>query len=206
MDPFTQSATTKEELGLLAIMEAIQEQNHLSQRELAKKTGLNLKKVNFCLHKLLEKGYVKFQKVRKNPDKRVYLYILTAAGLRAKSVLTYKFLSFTLDFYNEVEKKLAATVSDLRANQVERILLFGISDLVRILLGILGDQAPQVVGIIDESAQANLFHMGIRVYGEDEIGSVDWDRILITHLEDVSAAEARLVSNGVDRQSIVVLS
>ena len=60
----------------------------ITQRELARTTGLNLKKVNYCLQKLLEKGYIKFQRVRKNPDKRSYLYILTPAGLKAKSQLT----------------------------------------------------------------------------------------------------------------------
>ncbi|HEY79942.1 MAG TPA: hypothetical protein G4O05_02525, partial [Caldilineae bacterium] len=38
-----------------------------------------------------------------NPDKRSYLYILTPAGLQAKSRLTYRFLRFTLDFYEQVE-------------------------------------------------------------------------------------------------------
>ena len=99
MDDIKQnSAVVKENLGLLAVMEAIEEKNHISQRELAKRTGLNLKKVNYCLHKLLEKGHVKFQKVRHNPDKRVYLYLLTPAGLKAKSKLTYGFLQYTLEF------------------------------------------------------------------------------------------------------------
>ena len=100
MEILRQSSATREDLGLLAVMDALEERDEISQRELARVTGLNLKKVNYCLHKLLEKGHVKFQRVRDNPDKRSYLYILTPAGLKAKSRLTYSFLRFTFDFYN----------------------------------------------------------------------------------------------------------
>ena len=68
-------------------MEALEAGERVTQRDLARVTGLNLKKVNYCLRKLLEKGHVKFQRARRNPDKRTYLYILTPAGLRAKSHL-----------------------------------------------------------------------------------------------------------------------
>ena len=54
-------------------MDVLEQKQGLTQRELAEETGLNLKKVNYCLHKLLEKGHLKFQKVRRNPDKRSYL-------------------------------------------------------------------------------------------------------------------------------------
>ena len=85
---------------MLAVMDVLADEGRVTQRELARRTGLNLKKVNYCLHKLLEKGYVKFQRAVHNPDKRSYLYIVTPAGLTAKSHLTYGFLKFTLGFYN----------------------------------------------------------------------------------------------------------
>ena len=58
-----QDATTREDLGMLAVMEALADKEAVTQRELSRQTGLNLKKVNFCLHKLLEKGHVKFNRV-----------------------------------------------------------------------------------------------------------------------------------------------
>ena len=106
MDLIKRDSETREDLGLLAVMDALADQEQVTQRELSRRTGLNLKKVNYCLHKLLEKGHVKFQRVVNNPDKRAYLYILTPAGLKAKSHLTYRFLKYTLDFYNQVEAKL----------------------------------------------------------------------------------------------------
>ena len=62
MDIFRQSSLARENMGLLAVLEALEDGQKITQRELAVVTGLNLKKVNYCLHKLLEKGHVKFQR------------------------------------------------------------------------------------------------------------------------------------------------
>ena len=113
MENFRQSSSTRENLGLLAVMEVLEERENITQRELARATGLNLKKVNYCLHKLLEKGYMKFQRVWKHPNKRAYLYVLTPLGLQAKSQLTYRFLKFMFDFYNKVELKLRRCLDEM---------------------------------------------------------------------------------------------
>ena len=63
-----QDTTTRDDLGMLAVMEALTEGGRVTQRELSRQTGLNLKKVNYCLHRLLEKGHVKFQRALNRPD------------------------------------------------------------------------------------------------------------------------------------------
>ena len=60
---------------------------------------------------ILADWQAKFQRALHNPDKRVYLYIVTPAGLKAKSELTYRFLKVTLDFYNQVEAKVQQTLA-----------------------------------------------------------------------------------------------
>ena len=56
----TQDTSTREDLGMLAVLEVLVDREQVSQRELSRQTGLYLKKVNYCLHKLVEKGHVKF--------------------------------------------------------------------------------------------------------------------------------------------------
>ena len=75
-----QDTATREDLGMLAVMEALAEDEEVTQRELSLRSGLHLKKVNYCLHKLLEKGQVRFQRVLDSPNKRAYLYVLTPAA------------------------------------------------------------------------------------------------------------------------------
>lgn len=187
-------------------MEALEAKEQITQRELAKATGLNLKKVNYCLHKLLEKGHVKFEKVRKNPDKRAYLYILTPAGMKLKSELTYRFLKFTLGFYEKVEVKLRQVLVDMVGSRVRRVLLFGASDAARIVIEIAQEvDRLQLVGVVDSrrvpGEEPSSFH-GLQVVSVEEIETVDWDGVLITDLDDVALAEGRLKGAGVDEARI----
>jgi EPS-associated MarR family transcriptional regulator len=199
MEILRQSSETREDLGLLAVMEVLEDKDEISQRELARVTGLNLKKVNYCLHKLLEKGYVKFERVRRNPDKRSYLYILTPAGLKAKSKLTYGFLKFTLDFYNQVEGKLKDCLLAMQAKGIRRIGLFGRSDAARIVIELGSVMLVDIVGISDmKSESTDFFGLPAIDYRLDG----DWDCVLITDLSDVDIAESRLKDCGVDPATI----
>ena len=205
MDIFRQSSPTRENMGLLAVMEALEEREKITQRELARETGLNLKKVNFCLHKLLEKGYVKFRRARQNPDKRTYLYILTPTGLRAKSQLTYGFLKFTLDFYNRVEEKLRRCLSEMASAGVKRVVLYGASDAARVLFGMVDGDGVAVVGVVDDAHGSGVFS-GMPVVKSWELRDLAWDGVLITALEDFEGAEARLEELGVSQEAIWKLS
>ncbi len=191
MEIFRQSSTTREDLGLLAVMDAIKEREQITQRELARVTGLNLKKVNYCLNNLLEKGYVKFQRALNNPDKRVYLYILTPAGLRAKSRLTYGFLRFTLNVYNKLEEKLRRSLDEMASAGVRNVLLYGAGDAARILLGIVNGEPVEVVGVVDDEFEGQEFH-GVPVVKSGQMGDLEWEGILITDPDDLDGIEKRL--------------
>ncbi len=205
MEIFRQSSPTRENLGLLAVMEALEERERITQRELAQVTGLNLKKVNYCLHKLLKKGYVKFQRARRNPDKRAYLYILTPAGLRAKSQLTYRFLKFTFDFYNKIEEKLRRCLDEMTEVGTKGVVLYGASDAARILLGMADGAGPEVVGVVDDAHDGREFH-GVPVVKSSQLKDLEWDGVLITALEDFEGAEERLRGVGVAQEAIWKLS
>jgi DNA-binding transcriptional regulator LsrR (DeoR family) len=44
----------------------------MSQRDLALAMGVSLGKANYCLKALMDKGLVKLENFRNNPDKRQY--------------------------------------------------------------------------------------------------------------------------------------
>jgi len=63
-----------------------------SQRELANEMGVSLGKVNYCLNKLVEKGWVKVNNFRSSKNKKSYVYLLTPKGIEEKGKLTIEFL------------------------------------------------------------------------------------------------------------------
>ena len=179
-----QDTATREDLGMLAVMEALAEDEEVSQRELSLRSGLHLKKVNYCLHKLLEKGQVRFQRVLDSPNKRAYLYVLTPAGLQEKSRLTCRFLQVTLDYYNRVEEKLEECLAEMGRAGVRRVLLYGASDAARIVIGLAGGKRIRVVGVVDDGLDGGEFR-GTPVVVPGELGRLDWDAMLVTGTECV---------------------
>src|SRR5205807_1013414 len=74
------------------LLRYLDEHPHASQRELARDLGVSLGKINYCVHALVQKGWVKMQNFRKSQKKSSYVYILTPKGIEEKVNVTYSFL------------------------------------------------------------------------------------------------------------------
>ena len=74
------------------LLRLLEQEPHLSQRELAERMGVSLGKVNYCLRAVMEKGWIKAGNFYRSRDKRAYLYKLTPRGLSEKAALTLRFL------------------------------------------------------------------------------------------------------------------
>ena len=77
----------------LSMMRILQINPDTTQRELAKRLGRSLGGINYCLKALVDVGYIKASRFKGSKRKLGYAYILTPAGIRAKSRLTAQFLS-----------------------------------------------------------------------------------------------------------------
>jgi EPS-associated MarR family transcriptional regulator len=64
----------------------------LSQRDLAKKVGLSLGRINFIVNSLIKKGYLKAQRFKNSRKKLAYMYVLTPSGLKKKVDITKRFV------------------------------------------------------------------------------------------------------------------
>jgi EPS-associated MarR family transcriptional regulator len=73
---------------------------------MARELGMSLGKANYCLHALLEKGFVKVRNFRNNPSKRGYAYLLTPEGISAKASLTRVFLKRKRDEYDALKQEI----------------------------------------------------------------------------------------------------
>ncbi len=196
-----QDTSTREDLGMLAVLEALTVDQKVTQRELSRQTGLNLKKVNFCLHKLLERGHVKFQRALHNPDKRGYLYILTPTGLKEKSRLTYRFLKLTLAYYNQVEEKLKGRLAEMGKAGVQRVVLYGASDAVGVVLSLVAGNGIEVVGVLDEGYPEERLD-GVPVVDGTGLQSLEWDGMLVTSLDDADGADSMVAEMGLPADKV----
>jgi len=195
------NSDVKEDIGLLTVLDALENEEAMSQRKLSAATGLNLKKINFCLHKLLEKGYIKFERVRRNPQKLVYLYLLTPEGLRAKSQLTYRFIQFTMTHYGQIEEKIRLNIDKLIQMNVKRVALFGISDMTRILFDLVSEPDIEIIGVIDDDYNKKEF-CGYPILQRLALADLDYDKLLITSLENHEIIDQTLAHYNVSSDKV----
>ena len=97
----------------LDALRLLQSNPEMTQRELAEALGVSLGAANYCLKALVEKGWVKLENFQNNPNKLGYLYLLTPAGLAAKTQLTASFLKRKLNEYEALKAEIARLRSEV---------------------------------------------------------------------------------------------
>ena len=88
------------------VLRIIQKKPHSTQRELAEELGFSLGKLNYCIKSLKQKGLVKINNFKKNPNKINYFYILTPKGITLKMKSTINFMKIKMREYDELKKEL----------------------------------------------------------------------------------------------------
>ena len=85
----------KEDLRILQIIEEVENNNKITQRELAKKLNISIGMTNFFVKRIIKKGYFKITNIPKNR----LMYMITPKGIIEKSRLTFEYLRYSLNFY-----------------------------------------------------------------------------------------------------------
>lgn len=88
------------------LLKTLEENPGLSQRDLAKRLGVSLGKVNFCLNALVEKGSLKINNFRNSENKLAYAYLLTPSGIEQKARMTVEFLKYKVQEYERLKKEI----------------------------------------------------------------------------------------------------
>jgi len=93
-----------------SLLKTLEENPGLSQRELAKRLGVSLGKINFCLNALADKGSVKMSNFRNSENKLAYAYLLTPQGIESKARMTVEFLKYKVQEF----ERLRAEIEELQ--------------------------------------------------------------------------------------------
>ena len=100
------------------VLNALEENPHITQRELAQKLGVSLGGINFCLKALVEIGHLKINNFQKNSNKSVYLYLLTPSGLSNKAILATSFLKRKMDEYKALKIEIDLVKSKIKGSNL----------------------------------------------------------------------------------------
>jgi len=95
------------------LMQLLQDNPALSQRDMARALGLSFGGVNYCLNALIDKGLVKINNFSQNQNKFGYVYLLTSQGVAEKAALTSNFLQRKMDEYEALKAEIAALTAEI---------------------------------------------------------------------------------------------
>ena len=96
------------------VLRKINIKSNITQRELANDLGFSLGKLNYCLRELKNKGLIKIENFKRNPNKINYIYILTPKGLAKKIKLTINFMKRKMKEYEDLKKEIERDEKCLR--------------------------------------------------------------------------------------------
>ena len=90
----------------LKILNLFKDNPHMSQREIKREMGVSLGKVNYCIIKLKEKGFLKVKRFKKATKKAKYTYHLTPSGFETLAKLTIYFLKRKIEEYDTIQEEI----------------------------------------------------------------------------------------------------
>ncbi|MEK6766611.1 MAG: winged helix-turn-helix transcriptional regulator [Planctomycetota bacterium] len=147
----------------LEILEKIENNGHLTQRDLSKEVGIALGLINHLLKKMVQKGWVKI----KNVDARRIKYLITPEGAREKSSLLYKRVENTIHFYLEAKRVIKEKVMHLRNEGVESVSIYGINHIAEVLFIVLKELGLELTYVVDDNKEGEVW-FGYTIVNMDE--------------------------------------
>ena len=183
----------------LTVLEAITDDQHITQRNLAAKLGIALGLTNIYLKRLIRKGYIKCVNVQANR----LLYLITPQGIAEKSRLTYDFMDYALHLYREVRQHLTEVLRPCRDGGAQRIAVYGTGEAAELAYLSLKEQGLDVVAVFADEAGGTF--LGIPIRGLDECALVPFDRLIVATLNKPDALVHQLVRAGIPAAKLLTL-
>lgn len=183
----------------LQALEAIAEDDRITQRTLSTKLGIALGLTNIYLKRLVRKGYVKCVNIQSNRLR----YLLTPKGIAEKTRLTYEFLEYSLYLYGNVRSHLRTVLEPhLRENR-RRVAVFGTGEAAELAYLSITELGLELVAVFDGVGAGRFLGRPIRDI--EEHPQVGFDLLVVATLEHAEPIVHRLIRLGIDPERLVTL-
>ena len=104
------------------VLKLLEENPHLSQRELADRLGMSLGKSNYLLRALIEKGHVKIEALKRSGDKlNKIAYLLTPEGFQSRLSMTRNYLERKRKEFDALKHEIESLSSELPATDAGNV-------------------------------------------------------------------------------------
>jgi ribosomal protein S25 len=180
-----------EDLRDLRLLEELEKNPIVSQRELSHRFGIALGVTNACLRRMARKGWIRIRDL--NP--RRIGYYLTPKGMLEKTRLTIHLISFRVQHYSELKKVIANRLLEMQRGGMQRIVFYGVSDEMEVAYITLQGVNLKLVGIVEDDEKIiPRIIFGYEIEPVSRIQELKPDGILITSLTENERKREKLES------------
>jgi len=169
------------EIRDLRLLEELEKNPIISQRELSHKFGIALGVTNACLKRMARKGLIRIRGF----NHRKIGYYLTPKGFAEKAKLTLHLITYIVQHYSELKKIISQRLLEMQRNGLQRVVFYGVSDEMEVAYVTLQGVNLKLVGIVedDEKVVPEII-FGFEIEPVSRVRELKPDCILITSLTE----------------------
>ncbi len=190
-----------DEIVALQLLEEIEQNNNVSQRNLSNKLGIALGLVNTYIKLLVKKGYIRVA----NFPKSRYTYLLTPEGMAEKSRLVYKHLSYFNNMFKQVRNDSKKLFFELGKKGVNKVAFIGVDEFAEIVYLSLIEAELEFIGVYDDLFIGKTF-LKSTVKPLKELKNVNVESIIITSIKRQKELLSKVYSLNIDNSKIITLA
>jgi DNA-binding MarR family transcriptional regulator len=178
-----------QEMRELNLLQELEKNPVISQRELSHKFGIALGVTNACLKRMARRGWIRVM----NLDHRKIGYYLTPKGFAEKTKLSLHLISWTVRHYVELKDIMVKKLLEMENKGVKHIVFYGVSDEMEVAYITLQGVNLKLVGIVedDEKFKPQII-FGHELEPVSRIQELKPHGVLITSLEKCDQRKERL--------------
>ena len=170
-----------QEMRELELLQELQKNPIISQRELSHKFGIALGMTNACLKRMARRGWIRITGFNHHKIG----YYLTPKGFSEKAKLTVHLISWTVQHYATLKDLIGERLLEMQNKGVERVVFYGVGDEMEIAYVTLQGVNLKLVGIVEDEEKMNRKEIfGFDLTDVLEVGALKPDAVLITSLLD----------------------
>jgi ribosomal protein S25 len=157
---------------VLAVLDAVERDTHMTQRHMASELGIALGLANAYLKRCIRKGLIKVRQVQA----RRFAYYLTRRGFAEKSRLTASYLAHSLSFFRRARQQCGELFVLAAKRGQHRIVLIGPGDLAEIASLVAREFPVTVLGTVPADEEPDRLQATT-----SELGA--FDAVILTAME-----------------------
>src|SRR4030042_3788842 len=178
-----------QEMRELNLLQELEKNPVISQRELSHKFGIALGVTNACLKRMARRGWIRIM----NLNHHKIGYYLTPKCFAEKANLSLHLISWTVQHYSTLKEIIGRKLLEMENSGVKRIVFYGISDEMEIALITLQGTNLKLVGIVeDDEKYVSRIIFGYELEPVSRIQALNPQGVLITSSEGCDQKKERL--------------